>query len=81
MVWAQQLNKGSAGEGSGKCASADLSDTRLSGSVPGGEYLQLVVGEVKHPEVAVSRQQRDALVREAVVGHVELLEAAEAVLR
>lgn len=52
----------------------------LSITVPGSEYLQLIVSEVKHPEVAVSCQQRDTLVCEAVVGHVELLEAAEAVL-
>lgn len=49
--------------------------------LPGGEGLQLVVGQVKHPEVAVACQERDALVRQAVIGHIELLQAAEAVLR
>lgn len=48
--------------------------------LPGSEGLQLVVGEVEHPEVAVSSQQRDALVCQAVIGHIELLQAAEAVL-
>lgn len=52
----------------------------LNLTVPGSEGLQLVVGEVKHPEVAVSRQQRDTLVCHAVIGHIELLQAAEAVL-
>lgn len=48
--------------------------------LPGSEGLQLVVGEVKHPEVTVSSEQRDTLVCQAVVGYIELLEAAEAVL-
>lgn len=50
-------------------------------TLPGSESLQLVVGDVKHPEVAVSRQQRDAFVCQAVTGHVKLLQAAEGVLR
>lgn len=49
--------------------------------IPGSEGLQLVVGEVQHPEAPVSRQERDALVRQAVIGHIELLQAAEAVIR
>lgn len=48
--------------------------------LPGSESLQLVVGEVKHSEVAVSRQERDTLVCQAVIGHIELLQTAEAVL-
>lgn len=48
-------------------------------TVPGGEGLQMVVGEVKHPEMAVACQKRDALVCQVVIGHVELLQAAEAV--
>lgn len=49
--------------------------------LPGGKRLQLVVGDVQHPEAAVSRQQWDAFIRQAVVGHVELLQAADGVLR
>lgn len=49
--------------------------------IPGSESLQLVVGEVKHPEVAVSHQERDALVCQVVIGHIELLQYAGAVLR
>lgn len=52
----------------------------LHGVLPGGEGLQLVVGEVKHPEVAVTRQERHALVCQAVVGDVELLQGAKTVL-
>ncbi len=48
--------------------------------LPGSKGLQLVIGEVKHPEVAVSSQQRDTLVCQAVVGYIELLQAAEGIL-
>lgn len=41
--------------------------------LPGSEGLQLVVSEMKHPELSVSRQQRDTLVRQAIIGHIELL--------
>ena len=51
------------------------------GVVPGSEGLQLVEGEVEHPEVGVSRQQRHTLVRQAVIGQVELLQCAQALLR
>lgn len=47
---------------------------------PGSKDLQLVVGKVQHPEVAVSRQQGDALVSQSVISHVELLQAAGGVL-
>lgn len=49
-------------------------------SLPGSEGLQLVVGKVKHPEVFVSSQQRHTLVCQVVIGHIKLLQAAEAVL-
>ena len=48
--------------------------------LPGSKRLQLVVGKVEHPEVAVSSQQGDTLVRQAVIGHIEFLQAAGAVL-
>lgn len=47
---------------------------------PGSEGLQLVVGQVQHLELPVSSQERNALVRQAVVGHIELLKAADAVI-
>lgn len=48
--------------------------------VPGSEGLQLVVGQVQHSEVAMSTQQRDTLVCQVVIGHIEFLQTAEAVL-
>lgn len=42
--------------------------------------MQLVVGQVQHLEAAMLAQQRDTLVRQAVIGQVDLLEAAAAVL-
>lgn len=50
-------------------------------TVPCSEGLQLVVSKVEHSELPMSSQQRDTLVCQAVVGHVELLQAAAAVLR
>lgn len=52
----------------------------VGGGLPGGEGLQLVVGQVQHLEAAMLAQQRDTLVRQAVIGQVDLLEAAAAVL-
>lgn len=49
-------------------------------SVPGCKGLKLVVGEVQHSEVTVSRQQWDTLVCQAVIGQIELLQAAKAVI-
>lgn len=49
-------------------------------SIPSCEGLQLVVGEVKNPEEAVGCQQRNTLIVQAIIGGVELLQAAEAVL-
>lgn len=48
--------------------------------VPGSKGLQLVVSEVQHPEAAVSRQQRDAFVCQAVIGHIQLLQAAAGII-
>lgn len=53
---------------------------QLCSVLPGSEGLQLVVGQMKHPELSMSHQQRDTLVRQAVIGHIELLQPAEAVL-
>ncbi|KAG7275142.1 hypothetical protein CRUP_015796 [Coryphaenoides rupestris] len=48
--------------------------------VPGREGLEVVVGHVQHAEVGVSREQRDTLVRQPVVGEVQFLEDAVALL-
>ena len=49
-------------------------------AVPGREGLEVVVGHVEHAEVCVAREQRDTLVRQPVVGEIELLEDTVALL-
>lgn len=48
------------------------------GNTPGWEGEQLVVGNVKDPQVLVSDQQSAAVLVQTVPGQVELLESAEA---
>lgn len=41
----------------------------------------MVVGHVKNPKVRMARQHGHALVRQAVIGQIELLQDAVALLR
>lgn len=68
------------GEGQRSEVSQTAATRGGGGGLPGGEGLQLVIGQVQHLEAAVLAQQRDTLVRQAVIGQVDLLEAAAAVL-
>lgn len=49
-------------------------------NTPGRKGEQLVVGDMKDPQVLVSNQQSPAVLIQAVPRQVELLECAEALL-
>jgi len=57
-----------------------LSQREWLSDTPGGEWQQLVVGDVKDPQILVSDQKSAAVFVQVVSCQVELLECTEAFL-